>query len=98
MESVFESKEQYLEFIKTWKEATNDIELYKPTFQDFIIYRILKGKDWRVCLSESSRDETKAEAEYIAYKKDPKWIAKHYPFSNITSEMLESARANMEYN
>jgi hypothetical protein len=93
MKSVFETREQYFEFIKNWKLATNDKEGPKLSFEHFIIYRMLKGKDWKVCLASTSSDNTKAAAEYIAYKKSYKYLSL-WPFGAISEEQIINARAN----
>lgn len=92
MESIFETKEQYLEFIKNWKEACNNEDGYKLEFEHFILYRMFKGKDWNKCIAESSKDETKDNGLYIATEKKYKYLSL-WPFGNtITEEMLDKAR------
>lgn len=95
MKSIFETKEQYLEFIKNWKLACNTEGSDKLELQHFILYRMLKGKNWRACLSESSREDTIANARYWAESCDPKYLSL-WPFVGITSDMILKARENME--
>lgn len=98
MESIFESKEQYLEFIKEWKRSVNDTpEGLKLTFEHFILYAILKGRDYKKCISPTSSDSTIDLAEYIAKSKDFKYLDL-WPFGEITNQMVFEARQRLENN
>lgn len=92
--SIFESKEQYLTFIENWKKAANDKEGDKLTFQHFILYALLRGKDWKKCLSEHSTEDTKYLAAEYAETMPYKYLSL-WPFGGtITESMLEAARGN----
>lgn len=97
MESVFETKEQYLEFIKQWKHVTNNPDEHKQlTLQHFILYALLRGKDITKCLSPSSKESTFEDVKYWTEKADPKYLSL-WPFGNsITHEMIVKARAIRE--
>lgn len=97
MESIFESKEQYLEFIKNWKKACNDKEGPKLTFEHFILYAMLRGRDYKKCISPSSSDSTIDLAEYIAKGKDFKYLSL-WPFGDISSQLIFEARQRLENN
>lgn len=98
MESIFETKEQYLEFKKNWKKATNDKEGTKLEFQHFILYAILKSKDYTRCIADTSTDKTKELADYITKESKYKYLSL-WPFGDtITEEMLLQARERLENN
>lgn len=96
MESIFETKEEYLAFIKAWKATVNSEKKTALTIEHFILYRMFKGRDWKVVLSETSRKETIAKATNIAEKRDARYLSL-WPFGGlVTPEMAIQARANME--
>ena len=99
MESVFETKEQYLEFVDAWKQVVNDEDQRKElTLEHFILYAMLKRKDIMKCLSPSSKDSTLADVEYWTKDADVKYLSL-WPFGNtVTPEMLGKARAMRESN
>jgi hypothetical protein len=93
MESIFETKEQYFEFIKQWRLACNQEDAAKLTLQNFILYAMFRGRDYKKCISPSSKDDTLANAEYWTKECNPKYLDLS-PFGNtITIEMIEKARA-----
>lgn len=92
MESIFETKEQYFEFIKQWKQSANADDDSKLTLQHFILYALLKGRNWRKALAESSKEETLDNARYWAEECDPKHLSL-WPFGDlITAEQIKKAR------
>jgi len=90
-DSQFTDKEHYAQFIEAWKEVTNDVDRRKElTLENFILYRILRGKDWRACLSPSSSEETISSASYYAF--DCKYPSL-WPFGKtVTLDMIQDAR------
>lgn len=97
MESAFETKEQYLEFIKQWKQVVNDVDQRKQlTLQHFLLYAMLRRRDVMKCLSPSSKDSTLADVEYWVKDADPKYLSL-WPFGDsVTPEMIGKARAITE--
>lgn len=98
MESVFESKEQYFEFVKNWRAACNNPEGDKLSFEHFILYAILRERNYKQCLSPDSSDSTIDLAEYIAKEKYFKYLSL-WPFGKIvTEQMLFQVRQKLESN
>lgn len=91
--SIFETKEQYFELVKQWKQSANAEEGPKLTLQHFIVYALLRGCNWRKSLADSSKEETLLNARYWAEDCDPKYLSL-WPFGSlITPEMIIKVRA-----
>lgn len=97
MESVFETKEQYFEFINNWKEITNSEQKSELTLQHFILYRMLRRKDWTKCLSESSKEQTLEDAKNWATSMNPAYLSL-WPFKGVTASMITKLREQKESN
>ena len=96
MSSLFESKEKYLEFKTNWKKVTNDAEGPKLTLEHFILYQMIRGKNWKTCLAPTSKESTIDSATYTAEKCNPKYLSL-WPFGDTISEsMIIEARNRME--
>jgi len=92
MESVFESKEQYLEMRKQWKETVNDKELRKDlTKEDMALYAVLRRKDWRKCFAPNSSDETISDIEYYLFKSY--YLRLWLYGESVTKEMIDHLRS-----
>lgn len=93
MESAFETKEQYFEFVKQWRKSANSEGDDKLTLQHFVLYALLRGRDINKCLSATSSDSTIADVKYWSEEADPKYLSL-WPFGGlITAEQILKARA-----
>lgn len=91
MESVFETKEKFFKMIDKWKEVTNDPELSKGLeLKDFAIYALLRGRDWRKCLSPHSREETVDSIEYSIIKSN--YLSLWAFGDTVTTDMIAKLR------
>lgn len=90
--SIFESKEQYLEFVANWKRIFNSEDKKELEFQHYLLYAILRGKDYKKCIAETSKDETKELAEHIVWKSQYSSI---WPFVGVTQTSINNLRALM---
>lgn len=95
MESIFETKEQFLKMRKEWKRYTNDSELRKGlSGEDFALYAIIRGKDWRKGFAATSNDDTIERIESYLNKCKFEYMYTK-PFGNtITEEMIAKLRAS----
>ena len=97
MESIFETREEYFAFVKAWQTTYNSEKREALGLQHYLLYRLLKGKDPKACLAESSSDYTKKLANYWLSKCKPEHLSL-WPFGElVTPEMVLKARANMGY-
>lgn len=94
--SIFESKEQYNQFIQQWKSVTNSEQRLNLTLEHFILYRLLKGLDWKKCIASTSSDDTMSRAEHAAVTCKAEYLSL-WPFGEtITPEMVNQARSLFE--
>lgn len=92
MESIFESKEQFLEMRKQWKATCNDSELRKQLGkEDMALYAVLRRRDWRKCFASNSSDATISEIEFALKKSS---YLNLWPYGEtVTKEMIDHLRA-----
>lgn len=93
MESVFETKEQYLEMRNHFRKWYNTDENRKQLdAASFALYALLRGKDWRKCFAPNTSDRTIEDIE--RYIKKTKYAYMYLaPFgSTVTEEMIGSLR------
>lgn len=92
MESIFESKEQYLEMRKQWKDTCNDSDLRKDlTKEDMALYAILRRRDWRKCFAPNSSEQTISEIEYYLLKSS--YCSLWMYGGTVTKEMIDHLRS-----
>lgn len=92
MESVFETKEQYLEMRSNWKKFYNT-EGGKECLNayHFALYALLRGKDWRKCFAINSNQHTLQWLEYWLFKSEHMSLI---PFGgSVTSKHITQLRA-----
>lgn len=94
MESLFENKEQYLQFRSNFKTWINQEEHEHFGAADFALYAALRGKDWRKCFTPNT-DPKKIESiwRYLTKTKFQYLFLKPYG-ETITEEMIEKLREN----
>lgn len=95
MESVFETKEQYLAMREEWKKATNNKELRKSiTGEEYALYAILRKKDWRKAFAETSTDQTIYRIESYLAKCKHEFMYLCSFGDTVTKEMIDKIREN----
>jgi hypothetical protein len=55
---IFETKEQYLNAIQTWKETCKD-KTFQFTAEHFALYAIIRGKDPKACFASPEQQSKK---------------------------------------
>lgn len=53
-QSVFETKEQYEQFISEWKTWIKSEQKHNTECYHFMLYAMLRGRDWRKCITPPS--------------------------------------------
>lgn len=93
MESVFETKEQYVEMKKSWSKYVNGGEerVHVEPYQ-LALYAILRNKDWRKSFSGSSKYET-IDSVYYSIN-NSKYINLNCFGDMVTYAMIEQLRTN----
>jgi hypothetical protein len=93
MESVFESREQYLTMRNEWKAIVNDTDLRKQlTKEDMALYATLRRKDWRKCFAPTSSCDTIKDIEHYLIKSN---YVNLLPYNKtVTTEMIDHLRIN----
>lgn len=89
MESLFNSKEEFLAMRDVWKKVTNSEDRTELELIHFCLYAILRNKDWRKCLSPNSKDETIADIEWKLFKSD---YVSLWPFGGLDKEIIGAIR------
>lgn len=93
MESLFETKEQYLKMRTSFRSWYNTEDNRKRlSAGDFALYALLRGKDWRKCFTANSDDKTIERLErYLMHTKTQYLFLE--PFgTTVTEEMVTSLR------
>jgi hypothetical protein len=96
--SLFETKEQYLEMRTNFKKWYNSEERKSFTAEDFALYACIRGKDWRKCFAPNSDEQTIERIErYLTKTKTQYLFLDPYiciePYNKtVTPEMIELLR------
>ena len=93
MESLFETKEQYLKMRTDFRSWYNTEDNRKQlSAEDFALYALLRGKDWRKCFTANSEDKTIERLERYLMKTKTQYLFLT-PFGDtVTQEMITIAR------
>lgn len=93
MESLFETKEQYLKMRADFRSWYNTEDNRKRLgAEDFALYALLRGKDWRKCFADTTSDSTVEKLHYYLIKMKPQYMFLE-PFGDtITEELINSLR------
>jgi hypothetical protein len=93
MESLFETKEQYLEMRANFRSWYNTEENRKRlSAGDFALYALLRGKDWRKCFTANSGDKTIEGLERYLMKTKTQYMFLEPFGSTVSEEMITSFR------
>jgi hypothetical protein len=57
-EIIFETKEQYLDAIKAWKDSCKDKD-FQFTAEHYALYAIIRGKDPQICFAKPEQQSKK---------------------------------------
>lgn len=95
METIFETKEEYLQFRTNFKQWYNTDENRKLlNAQDFALYTALRGRDWRKCFTANT-DEKKIESIWRYLTKTKFQYLYLTPYGEIiTEEKINKLREN----
>jgi hypothetical protein len=93
MESLFETKEQYLEMRRTFKNWYNTEE-NKTNMQakDFALYAAIRGKNWRKCFAPNSSEQTIETIYHYLTKTKLDYLYLTPYGSTITQDMITTLR------
>lgn len=94
METLFETKEQYLQMRSNFKNWYNSKEEGKATLtaEDFAMYACIRGKDWRKCFAPNSDEKTIERIERYLTKTKLQYIFLTPYGESITTEMIDTLR------
>lgn len=93
MESIFETKEQYLEMRKTFKNWYNTEEnKHNMQAKDFALYAAIRGKDWRKCFASNTSEQKIETIEHYLNKTKLDYLYLAPYGETITHEMITALR------
>ena len=93
MESLFETKEQFLEMRDHFRKWYNTDDNRKQlTANDFALYALLRGKDWRKCFAPNTDDRMIESIERYIKKTKTQYIYLTPFGATVTEEMIGSLR------
>lgn len=93
METLFETKEQYLEMRNNFKQWYNSEERTTNfTAEDFALYASIRGKDWRKCFASNSDEKTIERIERYLTRTKIQYLFLTPYGKTVTPEMIELLR------
>jgi hypothetical protein len=93
MESIFETKEQYLQMRANFRSWYNTEDNRKSlTACDFALYALLRRKDWRKCFTSNTSEKTIELIERYLTKTKTQYMFLTPYGDVVTEEMISSLR------
>jgi len=91
---IFNSKEEYIEFIKNWCEFYNNKETRsKLECIHYVLYSLIRGKDWRKCFAPNTDKKLIKLIEHIILEGSI-YSYMLEPFKDISLEDINVIREN----
>ena len=91
--SIFETKEQYLAMRSNFKQWYNTEDNRKRlNAEDFALYALLRGKDWRKCFSPNSDEKTIERIQRYLTKTKTQYLFLDQYNKTVTLEMIDTLR------